>query len=154
MTRTSSLPLSSQHTLPLLPLSSQQFEKAENKPAIIGYSAAAAFVFFTAEWLIHLPALDVLLGFPVQLVGLLLLPFLGLRYLVDGADVTKDVEAYVSSITKKLPGERMSAPAQGVGVLGVMSADRAEAPLESYQLRFCSRMEGHVQGIEDQHFVF
>lgn len=36
-----------------------QFEKSQNKPAIIGYSAAAVFVFFTAEWLIHLPALDV-----------------------------------------------------------------------------------------------
>jgi hypothetical protein len=36
-----------------------QFEKAENKPVVIGYVAAAAFAFFTAEWLIHLPALDV-----------------------------------------------------------------------------------------------
>jgi hypothetical protein len=36
-----------------------QFEKTENKPVVIGYVAAALFAFFTAEWLIHLPALDV-----------------------------------------------------------------------------------------------
>lgn len=36
-----------------------QFEKAENKPVVIGWAAAAVFAFFTAEWLIHLPALDV-----------------------------------------------------------------------------------------------
>lgn len=36
-----------------------QFEKTDNKPVVIGYVAAAAFAFFTAEWLIHLPALDI-----------------------------------------------------------------------------------------------
>ena len=50
------------------------------------------FALFTAEWLIHLPLLDFLLGFPVQLLGLFMLPYLGLRYLVDGGDVNKDVE--------------------------------------------------------------
>ena len=45
-----------------------------------------------------------LLGFPVQLLGLLALPYLGLRYLVDGGDVTKDVETYTNAIVKKLPG--------------------------------------------------
>lgn len=39
-----------------------QFEKSENKPAIIGYSAAALGAFFTAEWLIHLPLLDFVSG--------------------------------------------------------------------------------------------
>lgn len=37
----------------------KQFEKTENKPVVIGYAAAAIFAFFTAEWLIHLPALDI-----------------------------------------------------------------------------------------------
>jgi hypothetical protein len=54
--------------------------------------------------LIHLPALNVLLGFPIQLLGLLALPYLGVRYLIDGGDVSKDAEAYASTITKKLPG--------------------------------------------------
>lgn len=81
-----------------------KFEKAPNKPAVIGYAAAAVLTFFTAEWLIHLPALDVLLGFPVQLIGLLLLPYFGLRYFVDGGSVTKDIENYTDAIVKKLPG--------------------------------------------------
>lgn len=33
-----------------------------------------------------------------------MLPYLGLRYLVDGGDVSKDVEAYTAAIVKKLPG--------------------------------------------------
>lgn len=81
-----------------------KFEKAENKPVIIAWISAAAFAFFISEWLIHLPALNVLLGFPIQLLGLLMLPYLGIRYLVDGGDVAKDVETYTSTITKKLPG--------------------------------------------------
>jgi hypothetical protein len=36
-----------------------QFEKAENKPAIIGYSAAAVGALFFSEWLIHLPVFNV-----------------------------------------------------------------------------------------------
>jgi type IV secretory pathway TrbD component len=36
-----------------------QFEKAENKPVVIGWVSAAVAAFFVAEWLIHLPALDV-----------------------------------------------------------------------------------------------
>lgn len=45
-----------------------------------------------------------LLGFPVQLLGLVLLPYLGVRYLADGGDVAKDVEAAAGSVIKKLPG--------------------------------------------------
>ncbi|GBF87293.1 tRNA-dihydrouridine synthase [Raphidocelis subcapitata] len=81
-----------------------KFEKAENKPVVIAYISAAAFAIFFSEWLIHLPALNVLLGFPIQLLGLLALPYLGVRYLIDGGDVSKDAEAYASTITKKLPG--------------------------------------------------
>jgi hypothetical protein len=33
------------------------------------------------------------LGFPVQLVGLLTLPYLGVRWFVDGGDASKDIEA-------------------------------------------------------------
>ena len=46
--------------------------------------------------LIHLPALDILLGFPVQLLGLLALPYLGIRYLVDNKDVGQDLEVGVA----------------------------------------------------------
>lgn len=44
---------------PILPIVLMQFEKTENKPIVIAYIAAAAFALITAEWLIHLPALNV-----------------------------------------------------------------------------------------------
>lgn len=62
-----------------------------------------------------------LLGFPIQLLGLVMLPYLVVRYYVDGADLAKDAgEAVVcwsdwqrvhtlcaptqTSVTSKLPG--------------------------------------------------
>jgi hypothetical protein len=39
-----------------------QFEKSENKPVVVGWVAAALAAFFVAEWLIHLPALDIVSG--------------------------------------------------------------------------------------------
>ena len=39
-------------------LSQPQFEKSENKVAIVGYSAGALGAFVFAEWLIHLPGLN------------------------------------------------------------------------------------------------
>jgi hypothetical protein len=51
-----------------------------------------------------LPPRSQLLGFPIQLVGLLALPYFGLRYFVDGVDFSKDLDTYTSAITKKLPG--------------------------------------------------
>jgi hypothetical protein len=67
-----------------------QFEKSNNKPVVVGYVIAALAAFFTAEWLVHLPGLDILLGFPIQLVGVLLLPYLGVKYLVNGDDILAD----------------------------------------------------------------
>lgn len=76
----------------LLATAADKFEKSENKTAIVGYGAAAATAILTAEWLIHLPLLDFLLGFPIQLLGLLMLPYLGIKYFVEGDDYTKDAE--------------------------------------------------------------
>lgn len=120
-----------------------QFEKADNKPALLGWGVAGLSVFFFAEWLIHLPGLNFvrsgglvdhqmiyphsppqLLGFPIQLLGLVMLPYLVVRYYVDGADLAKDAgDAVVcgvhlwectavtshlctpqTSVTSKLPG--------------------------------------------------
>lgn len=74
-----------------------QFEKSNNKPVVVGYTVAAVAAFFTAEWLIHLPGLDILLGFPVQLVGVLILPYLGVKYLVNGDDILTDTGKVVVS---------------------------------------------------------
>lgn len=82
----------------------EKFEKTENKPIVIAYIAAAAFALITAEWLIHLPALNVLLGFPVQLLGLLVMPYLGVRWFVDGQSAGKDIEDAAGKIISKLPG--------------------------------------------------
>lgn len=81
-----------------------KFEKSENKTAIVGYTAAAAGALIFAEWLIHKPILDFLLGFPIQLLGLAVLPVLGVRYFVDNKDVGKDVEDVTQRIAKLLPG--------------------------------------------------
>jgi hypothetical protein len=34
-----------------------------------------------------------ILGFPIQLLGLLMLPYLGVRWFVDGESAGKDIEA-------------------------------------------------------------
>lgn len=81
-----------------------KFEKSDNKGAIIGYGAAGLIAFFFSEWLIHLPLLNFLLGFPIQLVGLLSLPYLGVRYLAEGENFQQDAKAAAGSITKRLPG--------------------------------------------------
>lgn len=53
----------------------------ENKPAVVAWGAAGVSAFIFTEWLIHLPALDVLLGFPIQMIGVLMLPTLLYRYI-------------------------------------------------------------------------
>ena len=40
--------------------------------------------------LIHLPLLNFLLGFPIQLLGLVLLPYLSVKYFVEGDNISKD----------------------------------------------------------------
>lgn len=81
-----------------------KFEKSENKTTIIGYAAAATGALVFAEWFIHLPVLNFLLGGPIQLVGLLALPYLGVRYLVEKESVSQDVEQLSAKVTKLLPG--------------------------------------------------
>ena len=51
----------------------------------------------------HTVVFDVLLGFPIQLLGLLVLPGLVLKAL-DGKDLVEEGGAYVSSLAKRLPG--------------------------------------------------
>lgn len=45
--------------------------------------AAAFTAIVVAEWLIHVPLFNVLLGFPIQFIGLVMTPYLVLRYYVD-----------------------------------------------------------------------
>lgn len=57
-----------------------------------------------------------------------MLPYLGVRYFMDGADVKKDAEVYLSTITKKLPG------AGGGGGLSRGPAPSAAAALPALPL--------------------
>ena len=70
----------------------------------MGWGAAAVTSLFIVEKIIHTVGLDVLLGFPVQLVGVLALPGLITRYVIDGKDALEDAGAYVNDIAKRLPG--------------------------------------------------
>ncbi|KAL6778917.1 hypothetical protein ACKKBG_A04040 [Auxenochlorella protothecoides x Auxenochlorella symbiontica] len=81
-----------------------KFEKAQNKPAVIGYGVGAFVAVWFAEWLIHLPLFNVLLGFPIQFLGLASLPYLYIKYVQEGQDYISDAEEVVKKITKQLPG--------------------------------------------------
>lgn len=82
-----------------------KFENAKNKPAIVGWALAAFSAITVAEWLIHLPGLNFLLGFPVQFIGLIATGNLFLRYYVDKqGDPMTDIEELVNNVSKRLPG--------------------------------------------------
>ncbi|KAG1667961.1 hypothetical protein FOA52_008333 [Chlamydomonas sp. UWO 241] len=81
-----------------------KFEKVENKPIVVAYIVGVVSALIVTEWLIHLPGLNVLLGFPLQLVGVLMTPVLVTRYVLDKKDVTGDVVSTVDDISKRLPG--------------------------------------------------
>ncbi|CAK0735769.1 hypothetical protein CVIRNUC_000636 [Coccomyxa viridis] len=81
-----------------------KFEKTDKKPAVIGWTAAAVGSFFLAEWLIHLPLLDFLLGFPLQLVGILALPWAYVKYVDESNSIVDDLGSAAKKVTNKLPG--------------------------------------------------
>jgi ABC-type uncharacterized transport system permease subunit len=77
-------------------LPSLQFEASENKGAVAGYSVGAVIALIFIEYFIHLPVFNILLGFPLQLLGIAMAPYLGVRYLMDGKDVKEDIgDAFV-----------------------------------------------------------
>jgi len=83
----------------------EKFERAENKPAVVGYLSAAVAAVFLVEYIIHLPVLDILLGWPIQLLGVFSMPVLAFRYyLQKNNDITEDLTGVVNTVTKELPG--------------------------------------------------
>lgn len=82
-----------------------KFDKVENKPALIGYGVGGLVAFLFVEWLIHLPLLDFVLGFPAQTLGVLIAPYLIIRYAVDKEDISADVEMVVNKVLGNLPGQ-------------------------------------------------
>jgi hypothetical protein len=89
----------------ILAETANQWEAAPNKVAIAGWMTGAISAIFVAEWLIHLPGLNVLLGFPVQFLGLMTVPYLYIRYYVDKkSSAFQDFEILVEKVSKQLPG--------------------------------------------------
>ncbi|DBB07765.1 hypothetical protein WJX82_010306 [Trebouxia sp. C0006] len=82
----------------------EKYENAQNKPAVAAWAGGAVFAIFFAEWLIHKPGLNILLGFPIQLFGLLLLPGAILKYLVEKESPADDVKGALNKLAKRLPG--------------------------------------------------
>lgn len=81
-----------------------EFDKLDNKPVVIGYGVAALLSLFFVEWLIHLPGLNFLIGFPVQLLGVLIAPYLAIRYGLDKEDWYGDIEGFLKRLAELLPG--------------------------------------------------
>mmetsp|Transcript_9959 Transcript_9959/g.16733 ORF Transcript_9959/g.16733 Transcript_9959/m.16733 type:complete len:161 (-) Transcript_9959:231-713(-) len=87
-----------------LALFAEKFEASENKGAVAGYSVGAVIALIFIEYFIHLPVFNILLGFPLQLLGIAMAPYLGVRYLMDGKDVKEDIGDAFNAVTEKLPG--------------------------------------------------
>jgi hypothetical protein len=83
----------------------EDFEKMDTnkKVAVLGWGTAALGAVALGEKLMHSVVLDVLLGGPIQLLGLLALPGIVLKA-IDGKDLVAEAGEYVSSIAKRLPG--------------------------------------------------
>jgi len=75
----------------------------DRKVATAGWAAAGLGAVVLGEKIMHTVVFDVLLGFPIQLLGLLVLPGLVVKAL-DGKDLVEEGGAYVSSLAKRLPG--------------------------------------------------
>ena len=75
----------------------------DKKVAVAGWAAAALGAFVLAEKVCHTLLLDVLVGGPVQMIGILALPGIALK-LIDGKDLVGEAGDYVRSIAKRLPG--------------------------------------------------
>ena len=84
----------------------EKFERmpSDKKVPVVGYSVGAVAAFLFIEKILHTPGLDVLLGGPVQVVGILALPSIVTRYALDKKDWMQDAGEYVDNITSRLPG--------------------------------------------------
>lgn len=77
-----------------------KFEKADNKVPIVAWSAAAFFAITVVESVIHWPLFDILLGFPIQFLGLITAANYGFKYYKgEKIDLVDDFEG-VSLIIK------------------------------------------------------
>ncbi len=81
-----------------------QWEAADNKPVLAGYGVGLLVGLYFVESLIHLPVLNLVIGFPLELLGVMSAGALALRYLKQGGDAEADVSAVAASLADTLPG--------------------------------------------------
>jgi hypothetical protein len=77
---------------------------SDKKIPVVGYGVGAIVAFLFIEKILHTPGLDVLLGGPTQILGILALPTIVTRYVLDKKDWLEDAGAYVNDIASRLPG--------------------------------------------------
>mmetsp|Transcript_21010 Transcript_21010/g.25226 ORF Transcript_21010/g.25226 Transcript_21010/m.25226 type:complete len:164 (+) Transcript_21010:61-552(+) len=88
----------------LLSKGAEKWEAAENKPVVVGYGVGFIVALIVIEKIIHLPLLNILLGFPLELLGVCSAGILGYRYIKEGGDPIDDLEGTLSKVTAELPG--------------------------------------------------
>ena len=72
---------------------------------LFGRQAAIPLLLTSLTYLYPPPRVPAqLLGFPIQLIGLLALPYLGIKYYVEGEDPKRDAEGVLKKVTSQLPG--------------------------------------------------
>jgi len=88
----------------ILAKGAEAWEKVDNKPVVAGYSVALLVATFFALKFTHLPVIDILIGVPLEVLGIFSAVFLGYRYVKEDGDAYKDVTTFLKKITADLPG--------------------------------------------------
>merc|ERR1711865_570215 len=83
---------------------SDKFEASENQPVVIGYGVGFLVALYIVESLIHLPLLNILVGFPLEVLGLCSAGVLGYKYFAEDGKPEEDLDATLTKIAKELPG--------------------------------------------------
>ena len=81
-----------------------QWDKAEPKPIIAAYGVGLLVGLYFVESFIHLPVLNLVIGFPLELLGVVSAGALALRYLKQGGDIEADVNGIAATLKDTLPG--------------------------------------------------
>jgi hypothetical protein len=92
------------NTEELLIKAQRTWDTVENKPVVVGYSVGLLVGLYFVESLIHLPVLNLVIGFPLELLGVMSAGALALRYTVEGVDPTTDLAKVQATLQDTLPG--------------------------------------------------
>lgn len=71
---------------------------------VAAYGGGLLVGLYYVESLVHAPILSLVLGFPLELLGICSAGALALRYLKQGGDVEADLAAVGATLTETLPG--------------------------------------------------